>query len=190
MFEIARRNSLERAFDMPLEGIVHVLTTSAFHACGGDRAEAEDLVQEAAKRLVQRANAGWRCPATNREGYLFALVRNLHIEEVRSRRRVPVGAIDADSVPGHVPGPEDHVIGRYEAELRRREGLRLLELVTVLRKPEHREIVRLVVLEQLTWAEVSRRLGVPESTLRSRMKSAIRELRSLMRRPGGGGEPA
>lgn len=181
---------LERAFDLPLDDIVATVARHAYQLCGGDRLEAEDLVQEAVKRLVVKANGGWRCPAGNGVGYLYALVRNLRIEGFRSRRRLVVQPLEDAVLPQAVPGPEDDVIGRFEAEQRHREGRRLLQLVRTLRKPEHREIVQLVVLDELTWAEVSRRLDVPESTLRSRMKSAAKELRSLMRRTGGTEGPA
>lgn len=181
---------LERAFDLSLDVIVGTVARHAFQVCGGDRLEAEDLVQEAVKRLVVKANAGWRCPAGNRVGYLYALVRNLRVESFRSGGRVRIEPLTETAVPDPVPGPEEDVIGRLEAERRHREGRRLMRLVGALRKPEHREIVQLVVLDELTWAEVSRRLDVPESTLRSRMKSATKELRTLMRRAEGTGEPA
>src|SRR3954447_11362504 len=131
---------LERAFDMPLDGLVRTLASYAFHRCAGDRAEAEDLVQEAVRRLVQKANGGWRCPADNRSGYLFALIRNLRVEEVRSRRWVVVGPVDPDRAFDPVPGPEEHVIGRIDAEQRQRDGERLIGLLGQLRKPEHREV--------------------------------------------------
>ncbi|SEW10840.1 RNA polymerase, sigma subunit, ECF family [Aliiroseovarius sediminilitoris] len=70
---------------------------------GGDRAEAEDVTQEAMLRLWKIA-PDWRTGEAKVSTWLFRVVSNLCTDRLRKRRTVDIDAIDepADDTPGAV----------------------------------------------------------------------------------------
>lgn len=66
----------------------------AMRMLGGDRAEAEDVSQEALLRLW-RAASGWRMGEAKVSTWLYRVTANLCIDRIRRRR----GGTDIDSVP-------------------------------------------------------------------------------------------
>jgi RNA polymerase sigma-70 factor (ECF subfamily) len=79
----------------------------ALYLCG-DEALAEDLVSEA---FVRVWTARERVDLTTVRGYLFAIVRNLFLQDVnRRRRRAPL----PDGLPGDSPGPDDRAAAKSD----------------------------------------------------------------------------
>jgi RNA polymerase sigma factor (sigma-70 family) len=75
----------------------------------------DDLVQEAYTRLW----AADYTHITNGRSYLFAVIRNLLLEQARHARIVPMqrlGEIDALLIPSEEPGPDRRVNARQELE--------------------------------------------------------------------------
>ena len=72
---------------------------------GGDRAEAEDVAQEAMLRLWKVA-PDWRQGEAKVTTWLYRVVRNLCTDRLRKRRGVDIDAIEepADEAPGAVAG--------------------------------------------------------------------------------------
>ncbi len=72
---------------------------------GGDRAEAEDVTQEAMLRLWKLA-PDWRQGEAKVSTWLYQVVRNLCTDRLRKRRGVALDAIadPADAAPGAVAG--------------------------------------------------------------------------------------
>lgn len=72
---------------------------------GGDRAEAEDVTQEAMLRLWKIA-PDWRSGEAQVSTWLFRVVSNLCTDRLRKRRTVDIDAIEepADDTPGAVEG--------------------------------------------------------------------------------------
>ncbi|MCK8463871.1 RNA polymerase sigma factor [Aliiroseovarius sp. S1339] len=70
---------------------------------GGDRAEAEDVTQEAMLRLWKIA-PDWRTGEAKVSTWLFRVVSNLCTDRLRKRRNVDIDAIEepADDTPGAV----------------------------------------------------------------------------------------
>lgn len=81
-----------------------VLGFAARHL-GGDRAEAEDVTQEAMLRLWKIA-PDWRSGEAQVSTWLFRVVSNLCTDRLRKRRTVDIDAIEepADDTPGAVEG--------------------------------------------------------------------------------------
>ncbi len=97
----------------------------------------------------------------------------------RERRAAPEGTLDAR--PTYDPTPE-----ALTDEKRARELLdRALERMAI----DLRSVVVLFELEEMTAAEVARRLAIPPGTVMSRLRRARQQLRALVGEAGGA-EPA
>lgn len=133
----------------------------------GDPGAADDLVQDTLERAWRKA-ALWR-PGTDLRAWLFAIMHNLFVNQVRARTK-------------------DREISLEEAGLERTasadasSGTQLLDLASALARlpPEQREVLLLVGLEELTYREVAHVLGVPIGTVMSRLARGRERLRRLM----------
>lgn len=137
-----------------------------------DGADVEDLTQEVFARLLKRAELG---EIANIEGYLFHTAANLLRERARKAARRPGddASVDpdlAESVEDF--SPERILLGR-EAYARMVEALQEL--------PERaRTIFVLNRFEELSAAEIARRLGVSVSTVEKDMMRAIAHLKARL----------
>lgn len=143
----------------------------------GDRAEAEDLVQEVFTR-AWRAAEHYDAVRGSERTWLFAIARNLVLDAHRARGRRPLTAQEATEAQGPVaPGPEEAVV----------ERMRVVEALATL-SPEHREVVSAVHLDGRTYADLAERTGVGVATLRTRMYYGLRALRAALDQGRGGGD--
>ena len=136
-----------------------------------DGADVEDLTQEVFARLLKRAELG---EIANIEGYLFHTAANLLRERARKAARRPgdTPAIDEIDAAGEEFSPERILLGR-EAYARMVEALQEL--------PERaRTIFVLNRFEELSAAEIARRLGVSVSTVEKDMMRAIAHLKARL----------
>lgn len=132
----------------------------------GDRARAEDIVQETLLRA-------WKHPEVLTERsprpWLFTVARNLVIDDFRARTARPTEtAADA-------PGGEASTDGGITAAITRFE---LQDALAAL-PPQHREALVAVYYRDLSITEAAHELGVPEGTVKSRCYYALRALRVL-----------
>jgi RNA polymerase sigma-70 factor (ECF subfamily) len=135
-------------------------------ALTGNRDDADDLVQDTLERAWARA-ALWR-GVIDMRGWLFSIMHNLHVDGVR-RPRVATQPIDYDT-PELATAPTQG------------ERLAVLDLQAALdRLPiEQKEIVLLVALEDMAYADVAQTLGIPIGTVMSRLSRGRERLRALM----------
>lgn len=135
-------------------------------ALAGDRADADDLVQDTVERGWAQL-AAWQ-PGSDMRAWLFSIMHNVRIDQGR-RRKVPTEPLD-DETP-QTAGPE-----------RASAGLELRDLGAALRllPEEHREILLLVGLEEMRYEDVALTLGLPVGTVMSRLSRAREKLRVLM----------
>jgi len=118
--------------------------------------------------------------------WLFAIARNAAIDHIQARRRRGVTGIEsldneAEPVGRHVrPGHITETLARAESNQLLTEAITHLPLI-------HREIIELVVFQELSYDEAAAIIGggVTANTLRSRMFHALRHLRVLLSGPGG-----
>ena len=135
-------------------------------ALAGNRDDADDLVQDTLERAWAKS-ALWRGVADMR-GWLFGIMHNLHVDGVR-RPRVATQAMD-DDTPEIAVAPTQ---GERLAVLDLQAALDLLPM-------EQKEIVLLVALEDMSYAEVASTLGIPIGTVMSRLSRGRERLRALM----------
>ena len=129
----------------------------------GDREGADDLVQDTLERAVRKFHL-WR-PGDLR-AWLFSIMHNVFINQLKARRIAPEVEID-DSFAAPVPSVT-------------RADVMDLERALAALSPEQREVVLLVALEDMSYAEVSRSLGIPMGTVMSRLSRGRERLRRLM----------
>lgn len=135
-------------------------------ALTGDAWLADDLVQD----TLERACDKWRLwtAGTDLRAWLFTLMHNLFANQARRAppQRTPV---DVDELADQLPAPD--------APPERRIDLQrcLLQL-----PDEQRAVLLLVALEDLSYDEVARILGVPAGTVMSRLSRGRSRLRQLM----------
>lgn len=141
-------------------------------ALAGDPHDADDLVQVSLERALARA-AQWR-PEQSLEGWVFGIVRNAWIDELRARgrgRRLFAADVDA------------HDVGVSPMEA---QGAMLSVQAAMARLPEEqRAAIALVLVEGLSYREAAAAMDVPVGTLTSRLARGRDALQALLGPDGG-----
>ncbi len=132
----------------------------------GDAYAADDLVQDTIERAINKRHL-WR-PGSDLRAWLFAIMHNVFVNQLRSRRAHPEEALDEDALPA--------VAAADGAQLEIRD----LQTALAALPPEQRAVVLLVGLEQLTYAEASEALGIPIGTVMSRLFRGRERLRATL----------
>lgn len=150
-----------------------------------DADRADDLVQDTLIRALAKQHL-W-IPGTNLRAWLFTLMHNQHVNNVRRPAREVV-ELDADDSSQALAATTDPTASCQ---------LRELEKALGLLRQEEREVILLVGLEGLRYDETAEILGVPIGTVRSRLfrgREALRKLLDMDEPPRpsvrGGGEIA
>ena len=141
----------------------------------GNDADAEDLVQETYARALR--GAAQFTAGTNLKAWLFRILRNTFISDVRRRRNNPVlGGLDTVTPSVH-DVPEQAWL-REDVDLDRLRGLVAAEIEAglMLLSEEGRTVI-LLDLEGLTEAEVADVMGCAIGTVKSRLARARAALR-------------
>jgi RNA polymerase sigma-70 factor, ECF subfamily len=129
----------------------------------GDRDGADDLVQDTLERAVRKFHL-WR-PGDLR-AWLFSIMHNVFINQLKARKITSDVEID-DTFAAPVPGAT------------RADVLDLQRALGTL-APEQREVVLLIALEDMSYSDVSRALGIPMGTVMSRLSRGRERLRKVM----------
>jgi RNA polymerase sigma-70 factor (ECF subfamily) len=132
------------------------------------REDADDLVQLCVERALNRS-AQWQ-PGTRLDSWLFRIMQNAWIDEVRARRRqAEVLLVDDDAAAEVGTGDSDAPL---DAIAVRKAVGRLSE--------EQRAAVALVLVEGLPYKEAAEVLGIPIGTLTSRLARAREALQAQL----------
>ena len=135
-------------------------------ALAGNRQDADDLVQDTLERAWAKAGL-WRGVGDMR-AWLFGIMHNLHVDGVR-RPRLHTVTMD-DQTPEVPVAPTQG------------ERLAVFDLQAALEQlpSEQKEVLLLVALEDMAYAEVASTLGIPIGTVMSRLSRGRERLRALM----------
>jgi RNA polymerase sigma-70 factor (ECF subfamily) len=141
-----------------------------------NRTDAEDLVQEAYVRAIRAM--GHLRDDSNVKGWLFTILRNVWLNELRQRRKASESVdVEADKrtsslIDENVESPHDAYVGKLE---RRHVRAAIQKL-----PQEAREVILLREWEQLSYQEIATVLDCPVGTVMSRLARARSKLRDLL----------
>jgi RNA polymerase sigma-70 factor (ECF subfamily) len=131
------------------------------------REDADDVVQIAVERALSRS-AQWE-PGTRLDSWMFRIVKNAWIDEVRSRAR-------RDQL--FAPEEEGERVGDDHAEAQQQRMA--IEKAMSLLSEDHRMVIGLVLVDGLPYKEAAEVLEVPMGTLTSRLARAREALQELL----------
>ncbi len=159
MFKKIRRKSVNRIIEDNLDYLVRF----AYYRLG-NRNEAEDIVYDAILKFLENNRRDIK-PESVRL-YLFKTVYNLCVDRTRTGKQnlIPIESIDIEESPED--GPDQEEADRINACLERLPS-------------REAEIIRMNVIDGLSFVEISNLLSIPQSTAKSRFKSGMNKLRKL-----------
>ncbi len=135
-------------------------------ALTGDATRADDLVQDTIERALSRWSL-WRS-GTNLRAWMFAIMHNLFVNQIKSAQRI--------EYVGDDPLPD------LASRATQSDALEVRDLAGALQRlsPEQREVLLLVGLEELSYEQAAKALGIPIGTVMSRLSRARERLRALL----------
>jgi RNA polymerase sigma-70 factor, ECF subfamily len=139
-----------------------------------DACRADDLVQSCLERAIAKQHL-WQ-PGTDLRAWLFTILHNQHVNEVRRSAREGV-TVQVEGMAEHLP---------VQSTVSVKLELRDLEAAMAKLPEEQRQAVLLVGLEGMCYEEAAEILGIPVGTVRSRISRGRGELRRLMGAEAGG----
>jgi RNA polymerase sigma-70 factor (ECF subfamily) len=139
-----------------------------------DRELAEDILQEAFVKIWNNF-PNYDTAKGRLFTWMLNITRNLTIDTLRSKGYKKQTKISGDenSVSNHAD--DSRMAEKFDALGLRKQLINL--------KPEQRSIIDLAYFGGYTQDEISREMGIPLGTVKTRMRSAIIELRKLLQYP-------
>lgn len=129
--------------------------------------DADDLVQIAVEKALARA-AQWR-PGSRLDSWMFGIMKNAWIDEIRARRR-------RERV--HAPEEAGAHVGDTSAQAR---DIALSVQAAMARLPEEQRMaIALVLVEGLSYKDAAETLSIPIGTLTSRLARGRESLQRLL----------
>lgn len=138
-------------------------------ALTGDAWAADDLVQD----TLERACSRWRLwlAGTDLRAWLFTVMHNLFVSQLRAQQRrakvIQVDDVEADSAA--MPAAESSVSLHID-----------LQRCLMCLPDEQRAALLMATLEDMSYAEIAKIMGVPQGTVMSRLSRARERMRELM----------
>jgi RNA polymerase sigma factor (sigma-70 family) len=131
----------------------------------GDRTTADDLVQDTLERAWAKLHLYRR--GTDLRAWLFTVMHNVHVNRIRATRAT-------DPLEDEMP--------ELAQPQREPDALLMRDLDrAIARLPaDQRAVLLLVTLEEMSYEEVARTLGIPIGTVMSRLSRAREKLRAMM----------
>jgi RNA polymerase sigma-70 factor, ECF subfamily len=132
-----------------------------------DMDRADDLLQDCLVHAIEKLES-WQ-PGTNLGAWLFTILRNLHVSEIRRHRLMAPVALD--------DLPERAAPAVHEARIYCRQVWQATKALA----PDHRQVFSLVVADELTYKQAALMLDVEIGTVRSRLARARASLQRSLR---------
>jgi RNA polymerase sigma factor (sigma-70 family) len=131
----------------------------------GDRATADDLVQDTLERAWAKLHLYRR--GTDLRAWLFTVMHNVHVNRVRASRATDTLEDDMPELAQRAPQGDALLVRDLDRGISRLPA-------------EQRAVLLLVTLEEMSYEQVARTLGIPIGTVMSRLSRAREKLRAMM----------
>jgi RNA polymerase sigma-70 factor, ECF subfamily len=146
----------------------------------GDRALAEDVLQETFWRVWQSAGTYQvqRGPFT---GWLFRIARNLAIDAYRRRNVRPqtISSVDgSDPILDETPDPDSDVAEQAQSVMKNRQIRKALAALPVVQ----RQVIEMAYFYGMTRQEIAEATGEALGTIHTRARLALQKLRGEFER--------
>ena len=150
----SRRSNIDEVIEANLDALVRFA-----YFRSGNRVDAEDIVYEAVLRLLENSDK-----VNDVKCYLFRIVYNLCQDKFRKKQisTIPLETVD-------MPDETENRLDQEEIE-------RINSLLNGL-PPNEAEIVRMSVIDELSFVEISHILNLSQSTAKSRFYSGMKKMR-------------
>jgi RNA polymerase sigma-70 factor, ECF subfamily len=138
-----------------------------------DQTEAEDLVQETYAKALKGFSSFQ--PGTNFRAWMYRILRNTFLTSrtgLKVSAVVPLDTDDAAELPAGPENPETLLLARSQDEMLHQA---LQELPV-----NHREILLLCEMEEMSYQEIAEALSIPIGTVMSRLSRARKALRQIV----------
>lgn len=123
-----------------------------------DRSSAEDAAQETFLRALKNSHILTELSENKARAWLYTTARNIVIDKARRERRAP-----AFEDPGvHVDDLSGPVVEAVMSRL----------------SPDDKRLISLRYFADMTSSEIGEMLGIPPATVRTRLRAAVKKLRS------------
>ena len=163
------RDALEALYDR-YAGAVYSLAMRLLRDSGA----AEEVTQDVFFKVWGRASS-YHAERGRVPAWLFSIAHHRTIDELRRQRRererVQQG-VDLSNKPSESYDPMEYATSQFERG-QVKDALHTL-------RPEQREIVVLAYFGGLTHSEISKHLGQPLGTVKTRMRLALKKLREVL----------
>ena len=159
MFKKTRHKTISRIIEDNLDYLV----SFAYYRLG-NHDEAEDLVYDAILKFLERDNDNIKLESIRL--YIFRIVHNLCLDYVRSDHK--------DLLP-----IENFVLGEGVDEALYLEDADRINACLDALPLREADVIRMHVIDGLSFVEISGILSIPQSTAKSRYKSGMDKLRNL-----------
>jgi len=145
----------------------------------GDKETAEDLLQETFMRVIKGADAYKR--QAKFTTWLYTIARNLCVDQTRRRKHRRHASLDAPMSSGDDSGTLLDVLPSNEMASDRKSvnkqlHQRLQGAIAALSE-EQREVFLMREFLDMPFKQIAEVVGVPENTVKSRMRYALEKLR-------------
>ncbi|HMD00974.1 MAG TPA: sigma-70 family RNA polymerase sigma factor [Ferruginibacter sp.] len=137
-----------------------------------NRELAEDILQEAFVKIWNNFS-NYDTVKGRLFTWMLNITRNLTIDTLRSKSYKKQGKISADENSVSNYTDDSKIAERFDAMGLRKELANL--------KPDQRTIIDLAYFNGYTQDEISKTMGIPLGTVKTRMRSAIIELRKILK---------
>lgn len=134
-----------------------------------DTDAADDLVQDCISRALSKLDQ-FR-DGSNMRAWLFTILHNLHVEQGRRRSRAVAEIVSISGDESQNAAPPTQEVGLTVRDLYR--ALDELE-------DEHRQIILMIGVGELSYKQTAEILGIPVGTVMSRLARGRERLRILM----------
>lgn len=135
-------------------------------ALAGNKEDADDLVQDTLERAWTRSPAWAR--VNDMRAWLFGIMHNVHVDAIRK--------------PGLHSVPLDDQTADVAIAPTQGDRLAVVDLAAALNQlpTEQKEVLLLVAMEEMSYAEVADALSIPIGTVMSRLHRGRERLRVIM----------